>query len=165
MKQIAQWSDQRTVTQAPYPVKNATKRDGPARATRASFIDFKCLLYASLPLHAAWRMGVTSGINISWTAAGQDSRAPQYESVNFQKDRTPTRPFTCPSLYLYKVEFSISFVTFSARFLRSNGSSCYGSWRVAVIKPQAPTPQAPIRNRQTRKVANARGLKRNTNLN
>jgi len=31
-------------------------------------------------------------------------------------------------------------------------------------KPQAPTPQAPIRNRQTRKVANAIGLNRNTNL-
>jgi len=31
-------------------------------------------------------------------------------------------------------------------------------------KPQAPTPQAPIRNRQTRKVANAKGLDRNTNL-
>ena len=28
-------------------------------------------------------------------------------------------------------------------------------------KPQAPTPQAPIRNRQTRKVANAKGLNRN----
>jgi len=38
---------------------------------------------------------------------------------------------------------------------------------VAVIsakKPQAPTPQAPIRNRQTRKVANAKGLSRNTNF-
>jgi len=31
-------------------------------------------------------------------------------------------------------------------------------------KPQAPTPQAPIRNRQTRNVANAKGLNRNTNL-
>jgi len=31
-------------------------------------------------------------------------------------------------------------------------------------KPQAPTPQAPIRNRQTGKVANAKGLNRNTNL-
>ena len=31
-------------------------------------------------------------------------------------------------------------------------------------KPQAPTPQAPIRNRQTRKVANAKGLNLNTNL-
>ena len=31
-------------------------------------------------------------------------------------------------------------------------------------KPQAPTPQAPIRNRQTRKVANAKVLNRNTNL-
>ena len=31
-------------------------------------------------------------------------------------------------------------------------------------KPQAPTPQAPIRNRQTRKVANAEGLNRNINL-
>jgi len=31
-------------------------------------------------------------------------------------------------------------------------------------KPQAPTPQALIRNRQTRKVANAKGLNRNTNL-
>jgi len=37
---------------------------------------------------------------------------------------------------------------------------------VAVIsakKPQAPPPQAPIRNRQTRKVANAKVLNRNTN--
>jgi len=31
-------------------------------------------------------------------------------------------------------------------------------------KPQAPTPQAPIRNRQTRKVANAKGINRNINL-
>jgi len=31
-------------------------------------------------------------------------------------------------------------------------------------KAQAPTPQAPIRNRQTRTVANAKGLNRNTNL-
>jgi len=31
-------------------------------------------------------------------------------------------------------------------------------------KPQAPTPQAPIRNRQMRKVVNAKGLNRNTNL-
>jgi len=31
-------------------------------------------------------------------------------------------------------------------------------------KPQAPTPQAPIRNRQTRKVASAKVLNRNTNL-
>jgi len=31
-------------------------------------------------------------------------------------------------------------------------------------KPQAPTPQEPIRNRKTRKVANAKGLNRNTNL-
>jgi len=37
-------------------------------------------------------------------------------------------------------------------------------------KPQAPTPQKPLRNRQTRKVnqkrekANAKGLNRNTNL-
>jgi len=31
-------------------------------------------------------------------------------------------------------------------------------------KPQAPTPQAPIRNRQTRKVTNAKGLNRNTNI-
>jgi len=31
-------------------------------------------------------------------------------------------------------------------------------------KPQAPTPQALIRNRQTRKVANAEVLNRNTNL-
>jgi len=31
-------------------------------------------------------------------------------------------------------------------------------------KPQAPTPQAPVRNRQTRKVAKAKGLNRNTNL-
>jgi len=31
-------------------------------------------------------------------------------------------------------------------------------------KPQAPTPQAPIRNRKMRKVANAKVLNRNTNL-
>jgi len=31
-------------------------------------------------------------------------------------------------------------------------------------KPQVPTPQAPTRNRQTRKVANARVLNRNNNL-
>jgi len=32
-------------------------------------------------------------------------------------------------------------------------------------KPQAQTLQAPIRNRQPRKVANAKGENRNTNLN
>jgi len=32
-------------------------------------------------------------------------------------------------------------------------------------KPQAPTPQAPIRNRQTRKDENAKGLHRNTKPN
>jgi len=31
-------------------------------------------------------------------------------------------------------------------------------------KPQAPTPQAQIRNRQRRKLANTKGLNRNTNL-
>jgi len=31
-------------------------------------------------------------------------------------------------------------------------------------KSQAPTPQAPIRNHQTKKVANAKGLNRNTDL-
>ena len=31
-------------------------------------------------------------------------------------------------------------------------------------KAKAPTPQAPIRNRETRKVANAKVLNRNTNL-
>jgi len=30
--------------------------------------------------------------------------------------------------------------------------------------PQAPTPQEPVRNRETRKVANAKGFNRNTNL-
>jgi len=30
-------------------------------------------------------------------------------------------------------------------------------------KPQAPTPQTPIRDRQARKVENAKGLNRNTN--
>ena len=38
-----------------------------------------------------------------------------------------------------------------------------GSWQKRQ-KPQAPTPQAPIRNRRTRKVANAKGLNCNTNL-
>jgi len=31
-------------------------------------------------------------------------------------------------------------------------------------KPQAQTPQAPIRNRHTRKMANAKGINRNTTL-
>jgi len=31
-------------------------------------------------------------------------------------------------------------------------------------KPQAPTPQAPIRNPQTRKVADAKGINLNINL-
>jgi len=41
----------------------------------------------------------------------------------------------------------------------SNWGSCHKRQ-----KPQAPTPQAPIRNRQMRKDANAKGLNRNTNL-
>jgi len=43
--------------------------------------------------------------------------------------------------------------------LRVASSSCHKRQ-----KPQAPTPQAPIRNRQTGKVANAKVLNRNTNL-
>jgi len=42
---------------------------------------------------------------------------------------------------------------------KSNSGSCHKRQ-----KPQAPTPQAPIRNRQLRKVANAKGLNLNTNL-
>jgi len=42
---------------------------------------------------------------------------------------------------------------------RQNLGSCHKRQ-----KPQAPTPQAPIRDRKTRKVANAKGLNRNTNL-
>jgi len=40
------------------------------------------------------------------------------------------------------------------------------NFRVAVKAPKTTsvTPQAPIHNRQTRKVANAKGLNRNTNL-
>jgi len=37
-------------------------------------------------------------------------------------------------------------------------------WVARRQRAQAPTPQAPIRNRQTRKVANAKGLNRNANL-
>ena len=43
--------------------------------------------------------------------------------------------------------------------ISQNGGSCHKRQ-----KSQAPTPQAQIRNRQTRKVANAKGLNRNTNL-
>jgi len=43
-------------------------------------------------------------------------------------------------------------------FIRASGS-CHKRQ-----KPQAPTPQAPIPNSQTRKVANAKGLNRNTNI-
>jgi len=48
-------------------------------------------------------------------------------------------------------------------FLKINISTAMGSCHKRQ-KLQAPTPQAPIRNRQTRKVANAKGLYRNTNL-
>jgi len=50
-------------------------------------------------------------------------------------------------------------ILLSQRFVCSNTGSCHKRQ-----KPQAPTPQASIRNRQTRKVANAKGLNRNTNL-
>ena len=43
--------------------------------------------------------------------------------------------------------------------LREKTGSCHKRQ-----KTHAPTPQAPIRNRQTRKVAKAKGLNRNTNL-
>jgi len=42
---------------------------------------------------------------------------------------------------------------------QENSGSCHKRQ-----KAQAPTPRAPIRNRQTRKVANAEGLYRYTNL-
>jgi len=45
------------------------------------------------------------------------------------------------------------------RLARLFGYSCHKRQ-----KSQAPTPQAPIRNRQKRKVANAKGLNLNTNL-
>jgi len=50
-----------------------------------------------------------------------------------------------------------------SRNLRKIGTVLAGSCHKRQ-KPQAPTPQAPIRNRQTRKVANAKGLNRITNL-
>jgi len=42
--------------------------------------------------------------------------------------------------------------------------SCHKRQKTQAPTPKAPTPQEPIRNRQTRKVANAKGLNRNTNL-
>ena len=55
---------------------------------------------------------------------------------------------------------SLKFVSVSSYLLfLSRTGSCHKRQ-----KPQAPTPQAPIRNRQTRKVANAKGLNRNTSL-
>jgi len=51
-------------------------------------------------------------------------------------------------------------MSFAAWYISNDGTgSCHKRQ-----KAQAPTPQAPIRNRQTRKVANAKGLNRNTNL-
>ena len=47
---------------------------------------------------------------------------------------------------------------------RSKWTSSYSGSCHKRQKPQAPTPQAPIRNRQTRKVANAKGLNRNSKL-
>jgi len=48
--------------------------------------------------------------------------------------------------------------------LANNALDCaFGSFHKRQ-KPKAPTPQAPIRNRQTRKGANAKDLNRNTNL-
>jgi len=55
--------------------------------------------------------------------------------------------------------FPISYFLFFGMELLNISGSCHKRQ-----KPQAPTPQAPIRNRQTRKVANAKGLNRNTNL-
>jgi len=55
----------------------------------------------------------------------------------------------------------------SAACLNADDSQFFLNIRVAVIsakKTQAPTPQAPIRNRQTRKVANAKVRHRYTNL-
>jgi len=59
---------------------------------------------------------------------------------------------------------------FEGQFLRERCESWYSSafsWYSSSgschkrQKPQAPTPQAPIRNHQLRKVANAKGLNRN----
>jgi len=51
-----------------------------------------------------------------------------------------------------------NFVKFNSIHVKFTGS-CHKRQ-----KPHAPTQQAPIRNRQTRKVANVKGLNRNTNL-
>jgi len=58
-----------------------------------------------------------------------------------------------PRIGLLSQESEITFV------IRIELGSCHKRQ-----KPQAPTPQAPIRNRQTRKVASAKGLNCNTNL-
>jgi len=60
-----------------------------------------------------------------------------------------------PRFYKYHFEFELVKV----REIQWKSGSC-----LKHQKSQAPTPQAPIRNRQTRKVANAKGLNRNTNL-
>ena len=74
------------------------------------------------------------------------------------------RSFPGTSTQLY-IKITLSFMFKTSRLIWLWRRWGYKE-RVAVKrqKLQAPTPQAPIRNRQTRKVANAKGLNRNTNL-
>ena len=71
-----------------------------------------------------------------------------------------TNTFTTRTLYLNIKLMESAFA--NGRWLKKTrvaASSCHKRQ-----KPQTSTPQAPIRYRQTRKVANAKGLNRNTNL-
>ena len=59
---------------------------------------------------------------------------------------------------IFRGNFSLHKVDLVSVVIRISGS-CHKRQ-----KPHAPTPQAPIRSRQMRKVENAKGLNRNTNL-
>jgi len=60
--------------------------------------------------------------------------------------------------------FVVHFSSFLRTFHKSHKMKYFSGSCHKRQKPRAPTPQAPVRNRQTRKVADAKGLNRNTNL-
>jgi len=107
-----------------------------------------CLSLRLFPRHVRWNEGPEQGterenLHLVWITTSQEIIPPILPSQCCPMQTTGTRKLIglrCSDLYIWL-------------------GSCHKRQ-----KPQAPTPQAPIRNRQTRKVANAKGLNRNTNL-
>jgi len=110
---------------------------------------------------------------VGWNLSGQTitTRRPckLYKTSQILVTSHTTVPITEPKLLRQQYRHIISRELLYPEDLLKRWCHAFGTSAIAGSchkrqKPQSPTPQTPIRNRQTRKVANAKGLNRNTNL-